>query len=190
MPLSGVTLGAAIAAAGAVVVPPGPATVVAMATALCTWVKDNAVILPGTLTAAGSAVSGAGLITFPSGSGNDLGDALAASIPSADVAGIAKWRLMGNAVFNHLTSQGQITGTSMVASPTGGPVTGNGGTAFSGVFSPLLGVAMALTGANIAVWTAIGVAIDAHFVSSGSTLTLGLASPSGGGTLTGATTFE
>jgi hypothetical protein len=143
------------------------------------------------MTAAGAAVTGAGALSF-TGSGDSLGDAMAASIPASDVAGIAKWRVIGNALRTHLLTYGSVNPTGFVAAPAGGPVTGAGTIALSSmVMSPLLSTAMGLFDlANVAAMDAgLSTTILTNITTTGTALSLGYASPPGGGALTGASTI-
>lgn len=194
---TGLVLGTALCLAGLVVDPLGITKTGQVATALCLWIVTNAVVtnIPpdGTLSGAGAVITGSGRITF-SASGNDLGDHLAAAVPAVDPGGIAKWRVLGNALVTHITTQGRADGSTMVGPGfVGGAVTGNGTLSFaSSVFAPTLAADLGLVdAANQVTWLALGGAILAHLsanaiigvVGGGPT---GFIEPTGGGILTGA----
>lgn len=196
MPLagSGLVLGAAICAAGGILDTAGIAKAGAVAEALADWLVTHTVVLnapaapTANLTAAGSAVTGTGRFSF-TGSGDDLGEALAAAVPATDEEGILKWKALGNALCNHISKYGQANPTAYVASPTGGAVTGQGTLSFStSTFDTPLGQVIGVfpDTTGMTVWTALGAAILAHLSANTVVNSLGFTSPSGGGLLVGA----
>lgn len=185
----GAGLGLAIAAATGA----DPAHCGALGPAIASWILANCLTQPGTLTAAGSAVAGAGALSF-TGSGNSLGDAMAASIPAVDAPGIAKWRVIGSALRTHLITFGSVVPLSFAANPLGGPVTGTGKVALSSLtMAPPLSTALGLADpANIAAFdppSGLSKIILSNIVATATAMSLGFASPPGGGLLLGASTL-
>jgi hypothetical protein len=193
MPLtgSGSTLSAAFVLAGGIVDPPGITKSGGMSAALVSWLVANMVVnnIPpnGTMTAAGSTVTGVGRISFAA-DGNDFGDALAQSIPAADAPGIAKWRAFATAIHEHVEEYGRVNPSGYTASPSGGAVTGTGVLSLSStVIAPTLAAALGLVdAANQATWLALGSVILSHITSNALVQATGFSSPPGGGLLTGA----
>lgn len=172
----------------------GATKMTSLANALASWIVTNAIVtnIPtfGTLAASGAAVTGQGRIDFGA-DGNAFGDALAASIPAVDAAGISKWRALGSAIHSHIKTNGRANPTAFVANPLGGAVQGTGTLSFTtSLFSPTLAAVLGLVDApNQAVWLALGAAILAYLAANaqiglGVGLPTGFLSPSGGGPLT------
>lgn len=186
----GAGLGAAMAAATGA----DPTKCGLVGAAISTWLTSNCLVLPGTMVAAGAAVSGAGTLSI-TGSGDSLGDAMSSSLPinPSDAVGIAKWRVIGNALRSHLLSFATVNPVGYVANPAGGPVTGAGTIAISSlVMVPLLSMQLGLfDAANLLAFdppAGLSFTILANIASTGTALSLGFTSPTGGGPLVGAST--
>lgn len=174
---------------------PDPAAIAAwsgVCGVLAVWLPANCVVLPGLMVAAGAAVSGLGVITI-SGSAADLGLqlALAAGSPPTDAAAIAKWTQIAGHIITDFTTNIKVNGSTLVAVPTGGPITG---TALLTLTAPLLSVlfaTMATDAAGIAAFALFGSILEAQIILLGQMIPLpiGMASPSGGGPLTGTGTI-
>lgn len=161
-------------------------------TVLSTWLPANCVVLPGLMVAAGSAVSGLGVITI-SGSASDLGMqlALAAGSPPSDAAAIAKWTAIAGFIITDFTTNIKVNGSTLIAVPTGGPITG---TALLVLTAPLLGglcASLATDAPGIAAFTLFGTMLEAQIIVLAQMLPLpiGMTSPSGGGPLVGTGTI-
>ncbi len=159
---------------------------------LAVWLPANCVVLPGLMVAAGSAVSGLGIITI-SGSAADLGLqlALAAGSPPTDAAAIAKWTLIATHIITDFTTNIKVNGSTFVAVPTGGPITG---TALLTLTAPLLAVlfaTLATDAPGIAAFTLFGSMLEAQIIVLGQAIPLpiGMTSPAGGGPLVGTGTI-
>lgn len=190
MPISGTgaVLGVALAAASGSVDQAGIAKWIGVGTAICSWLPGNATVNPGLMVGAGGSVSGFGNLTFSNVP--DFGVQLANGAGSTDKKGIERWTAVGIAITDHLVSVGQVVpGSFAYPDPAGGPVTGTGTLAFA---DPTLGPALAVAagsvdGPGILAWTAVGLILAAYLTSN--TLVLptpqGMASPPGGGPITG-----
>lgn len=200
MPLggSGAIMGALILAA---IANPDPAAIPAFATlgdTIAIWCLGNVSCLAGTMTAAGSAVTGAGIFTT-SADENDLGPKLAVAMKDPSPQGIAKWTAFARAFISHLKTFGQVDPSTFVAAPTGGPLTGTGKVKFTSlVFAPLLssqlGVTDAVAGAMLEVF---GLQILTHIQQYAQVLPIAIVAPfvpytapNGGGPITGAGSFS
>jgi hypothetical protein len=157
-----------------------------------TFLVGNCITLPGSMTAAGAAVTGTGALSFAGGAGNSLGDALRAAVPATDTPSIALWRAIGNAIVNHLTAHGGVNPSGFVANPVGGAVTGAGMVSVSPItFSPTLAVDLGLVDlANQGFMLAWSNMMMNHVISNAVALSLGFTSPNGGGSLVGASTIS
>lgn len=165
---------------------PGQARWLAIANAIVSHFTGGQ-FQPGTLVAAGSAVSGRGsplsvslvpsLLVGPAG--------------SVDAPGVAAWTAIGSALQSFINGNAQVVPSAFVASPTGGPVTGAGTVGFaSSALGPVLATAAGSVDApGIAAWTAIAAAVLNHFTTNG-VVASAYASPNGGGALTGEGTLS
>lgn len=197
MPLTGTgtIIGAAIATA--LVTPAAAAGWGAILEVLNTWLPQNTLVMPGTMAAAGTAVTGAGELSIE-GEASDLGPQLAAAAgsPPTDTASIAKWTQIAQALIDHLQDSCQVN-PSGFTSP-GSPVNPNpiGGTGTLTFPSPTLGseIASAINctdAPGIAGWVLVGTNIQLH-LSTNTTVNptpIGLVAPAGGGPLTGTGTI-
>lgn len=191
MPLTGTgaLLGAAIAAAVGMD-PIGALLAGGLGSAIATWVPGNVITLPGTMVAAGAAVSGFGIM-HATGEATAFGALLAQSVGATDAPSIAKWTRIAEALISHLETFGRVLPVAFVAVPLGGPVTGAGSVGFASMpFVPPLSTALELSDAvNVALWAALGAQILSHIVANATALSLGFTSPPGGGALVGASTI-
>lgn len=187
-------LALAIDVAGGILDPPGILKSGGLALAIATWMVSNTIAgnvpIAGTMTAAGSAVSGNGTLDFTA-DGDDFGQHLADSIPAVDPQGILKWKAIGRALVDHMKAHGQINPSGYVANPAGGAVTGTGTIGFSTViFSPTLSSVLGISDTvGVLVWAALGAAILAYIGANASVNATGFTSPTGGGPLVGVSTI-
>ncbi len=187
MPLSGTAplLGASMALAAGSKDPLGLVAWTGVATALLGWLPANVVVLPGTMVAAGAAVTGLAAMTI--GPPLPLGPLLAAGAGSVDPPGIANWTAVGTAIVAHLTASMQGVPSSFVANPLGGPVTGAGTLQ---VLPPIMPTVPPAAGSidapGIVNWLVVSNAISTHLAANGVLNSLGFTSPNGGGALVGA----
>lgn len=155
---------------------------------LGTWLPINSIALPGLMVAAGSAVSGLGIIQI-TGSTAELGLqlALAAGSPPTDAAAIAKWTQIAEHIKTDFETNFKVNGSTFIANPAGGPVTG------TALLTPtvvgLLGVllsTMATDAPGIAAFTLFGTLLEAQIIVLGQCLPIpSFVSPNGGGPVTG-----
>lgn len=197
MPLtgSGGLIGAATMLAIGNVDPVAVPEFAGLADALGAWCLTNCTCLPGTMVAAGTAVSGAGLLTFPSDGAGTLGPALATAMKDPSAGGVLYWTRFASALLGHMTAFGQVNPSTFAAAPAGGPLTGTGTVAFTSlVFAPpvssQLGVSDAVAAAMLEVFgaqlltgikqyaQALPIALTTPFVP--------FTAPPGGGPITGA----
>lgn len=144
------------------------------------------ITLPGTMIAAGAAVTGTGALSFAI-NGVTLGPLLAVSMGSVDPAAITAWISVSNAFLQWLQNFGGINPVAFVAVPTGGAVTGTGliQCTSTGIGSALALAAGLIDPVSIASWQTVGSAWLAGISALGQALSLGFTSPNGGGPLVG-----
>lgn len=161
----------------------GITSYVGMYTAMTGWITANALILPGSFTAVGVAVTGVGKLTLPP---TGLGEAMRVGAGSVDGPGQPYWRALGDSIIAHMLSNAVMLPTLFVANPTGGPVTGLGTISYSGApLGPLMAAALGVgDGNNLSTWNTIGIDIVNHIKQNANILPL-FTSPFGGGPLVG-----
>lgn len=193
MPLAGSDsiVGGLISAA--LLTPVAAANWTSVAGVFSAWLPTNTVVLPGTMTAAGAAVTGTGTFEI-AGDEGELGTALAlaAGSPPTDTAAVDKWTAVAGAVIAHITDNGQALPSAFVSpgsvvSPN--PITGTGTLSFTSPIGTAIAVAMGTTDApGIAGWLLVGGLIQAHLQAFTQVVAVpgGFTAPAGGGPLVGA----
>lgn len=161
--------------------------------AIGAWAPGAVLVLPGTMTAAGAAVTGRGVFSVV-GDTAELGRAMATGAGSTDPDGIARWTTIAERFAFWLETFGQANPSAFVANPAGGPVTGTGTIEFSNMgFGADVASALAVSDpAGVAAWTSVvGPTLLAQVIFLGQVLAtpIGFASPGGGGPLTGSGTI-
>lgn len=192
MPLSALTpFGIVLAAAMGTPNPAAGAAWSGVCGVLGTWLPANSLVLPGAMVAAGAAVTGLGVIHI-TGTAASLGPLLAASAgsPPTDLAAIAKWTQIASKIITDFNTNIKVQGSTFVAVPAGGPITG---TALLTISAPALGLLFATIPtdpAGIVAFTLFGNMLEAEIILLAQALPLlSLASPNGGGPLTGTGTI-
>lgn len=195
MPISGYAVtGPLLALACGTPDPVAIAQWTAVCQVLATYIPANAVVNPGLMVAAGAAVSGLGTITL-SGSAAQLGPllALAAGSPPTDAIAITKWTQIADAIYTEWNSNIKVIGSTFVAVPLGGPITG---VASLQITAPILGGLLAAIFADpiaIPIWIVLGTIMETQFITLGALsaipLPIGMTSPPGGGPLVGSGTI-
>lgn len=193
MPLSALTLlGPVIATAMGTPDPAAAAAWSGVCGVLGVWLPGNSIVLPGLMVAAGSAVSGLGIIQI-TGSVADLGLqlALGAGSPPTDAAAIAKWTLIAGHIKTDFETNIKVNGSTFVAVPTGGPITGTALLTLTAPLLPVLFATMATDPPGIAAFALFGTLLEAQIIVLAQALPLpiGMTSPSGGGPLVGTGTI-
>lgn len=164
-------------------------------TVLGGWLPLNTLVLAGTMEASGSSVIGKGafkVLGDPAELGQKL--ALGAGSPPDDLAAIAKWTGVAEAIVEHLESSGQVDPTTFGAPPSGGPLTGKGKLTYAnaGALGPLI---VAKVGAEdapgVAGWILFGTNLTFQLMANAEVLPspIGLVAPAGGGPITGTGTI-
>lgn len=191
MPLTGtgLILGGLIATATGMG-PAGAGLAGALGNAIAAWVPGNVITLPGTMVAAGAAVTGLGIIQA-TGDAAAFGALLAASVGATDEPSIVRWTRIARAFIDHFEELGQVVPAAFVANPLGGAVTGVGTVSFASMlFAPPLSTVLELADpVNVALWFALGAQLLGHIAVNAQALSLGFTSPPGGGPLVGVSTI-
>lgn len=159
------------------------------------WSITNMNCLPGTMTSAGAAVSGFGLL-HAEGTAADLGLRLATAMKDPSAQGIDTWTKFATALIAHMEHFGQVDPSTFAApTPSGGPLTGTGKVKFTSVvFAPLLSAQLGVTNpAAAAMLEVFGAQILGHIAQQASVVPLTTHAPftpytaaAGGGPVTGA----
>jgi len=191
-----VTLAASLSLAAGAIDPLSLAAWGAIGNAFILWATTPGNIVPtpspapSPLTAAGTAITGNGLIVTTNASG--LGSALATAAKATAAQPVAAWQAIAGAFATWLGTSGQIDPGLLVAVPAGGAVTGTGKLKFSSLLigPSIAAAAGAVHPIPIAAWTAIGAALLNHFVTNAVILPGLMVSPSGGGAVTGLGVFS
>ena len=180
--------------ATALLTPAATSNWTAILNAMGSFLVTNTLVIPGLMVAAGAAVTGLGLFQVV-GSASALGASLAsaAGSPFSDAEAITLWTAIAGALIKDMTMNAKANPVSFVAVPTGGPVTGTGLIEFP---TPYLGAAIiqainCTDAAGIAAWTTVGGIIETEIAALGTVLAtpIGMASPTGGGPVTGSGTI-
>ncbi len=196
MALDGAILGPLLSASVGAIDPAGLFAWNGVANALCNWLPTNATIISvstvdpsNSLIAAGVAVTGTGMFAFLTPSPpDDLGTALAIGAGSADPIGLFKWQAVASAITDHFTNNGGLDSSLLVASPTGGPVTGTalGSISNDSVLGTALAAAVgAVDAPALILWSAIAAAMIGYMNTNMEIVIVAMASPPGGGPVTG-----
>jgi len=192
MPLSGTggTLGSKIAGDLSLVDGANIGSWHGIGNAICGWVTLYSLVLPGTMVASGTAVTGLGLLTFTS-DGSNLGDTMRSGAGSIDPPGHPYWESLGRAMWSYMIGNSQMRPTAFIANPTGGAVTGFGTTLFSSNgLGPILAGSLGLhDGGNLSSWQTIADDIMNHLTNN-ALFVPAYTSPNGGGPLVGVGTLQ
>lgn len=160
---------------------------------IAAWGLTNIVVKPGLMVAAGSAVTGAGVISVI-GAKEELGLKFAQAIGAVDSGNVAKWTVVAGALISHLETFCTVNPSSFVASPSGGPLTGAGTLVFSSPsFVPPLATQLDLNDpGNLVALAAFNAALIGHLQTNAAVVGVALVtpfipltSPNGGGPITG-----
>lgn len=164
-----------------------------LADAIGSWMLINVQALPGTMTAAGAAVTGRGKLSC-TGTASDFGPKLAAAAGDASELGVTTWTGHATALIAAFNNTGLVdpSGFSVGNPTTGGPIAGTGAVTFltKPPSAPTLGAAAGLTdAAGVAALNNFGTTLLEMIEGQASVLPSGLptpfTAPPGGGPITG-----
>lgn len=196
MPLSGTgpALGTELATASGGFLPPAVTAWTGVANAIMSWAPGGILVLSvnttipaNSLVAAGAVVTGSGALQTTDL--DSLGQAMAsgAGVPSTDAKGIAKWVSVAHALGDWIADHGGLDPTNLVASPSGGVLTGTATVVFDDKsVGPRLAEASGTQDPiGRAGWNSIGTTILSHIETFANVLPGAIASPNGGGPCAG-----
>jgi hypothetical protein len=142
---------------------------------IASWGLSNIKAMPGSMVAAGPAVTGLGSFLVM-GDTDDLGFQFATAVHATDEGNLVKWRVVASALVAHFNAYGQINPAGFVG---GGVLSGAGTVQFSSmVFVPPLATQLGLNDpGNLLALSAFTASLLNHIKTNASVISLSISPP-------------